>query len=451
MSVLRRIAAGIVAVVAFVAPAAAFDIQIVKSPGGIEAWLVESRGLPIISLQAGFDGGGRLDPQGKAGLAYLASTLLNEGAGDFDSTAFTQKLEDKAISFGGSADGDAFYVSLTTLSANKADAFELMRLALASPRFDQEAIDRMKGQIFAYQKQLDEDPGSIAGNTWSARAYPGHPYGLRTTGTAESVGAITRDDIVAFMRNQLGKDHLKVVVVGDIGADELAPLLDTLFASVPATRAAQDAQPVTMQGGGKLDVIDFDTPQSVVVFGAPGLKLTDPEYRAAQIMNYTLGGGGFMSRLMTEVREKRGLTYGISTGLSGSRLTDTLFGSVASDNAKVKEAIDITKAEIVKMRDNGVTDQEVADAKAFLTGSYPLRFDSNGKIANALLGLYLEGLDKDYINRRNAEIMAVKKEDVDKAAKRLLDPNAFYWVVVGKPAGLSAEPPQPPPAQPVTP
>lgn len=439
MNFARRIAVFLVGFFAFVAPAAAFDIQVVRSPGGIEAWLVESRGLPIISLQAGFDGGGRLDPSGKAGLAYLTSTLMNEGAGDFDSTTYSQKLEDKAISFGGSADSDAFYVSLTTLSANKADAFELMRLALASPRFDQEAIDRMKAQTFAYQKQLDEDPGSIAGNTWSARAYPGHPYGLRTVGTAESLAAITRDDIVDFMQSRLGKDRLKVVVVGDIGADELGPLLDTLFASVPATRSAQDPGEVQMTNAGKVDIVDYDTPQSVVIFGAPGLPLTDPDYRPAQIMNYVLGGGGFMSRLMTEVREKRGLTYGISTGLAGSRFTDTLFGSVASDNAKVKEAIDITKAEIQKMHDGGVTEQEVADAKAFLTGSYPLRFDSNAKIASGLLGLYLDGLDKDYINRRNAEIEAVKIEDVNRVAKKLLDPAAFYWVVVGKPAGLTAQ------------
>jgi zinc protease len=194
-----------------------------------------------------------------------------------------------------------------------------------------------------------------------------------------------------------------------------------------------------MANGGKLDIVDYDTPQSVVVFGAPGLPLTDPDYRPAQIMNYVLGGGGFMSRLMSEVREKRGLTYGISTGLSGARYTDTLFGSVASDNAKVKEAIEITKAEIQKLRDGGITEQEMSDAKAFLTGSYPLRFDSNSKIASGLLGLYLEGFDRDYINRRNAEIEAVKLEDVNRVAKELLDPNAFYWVVVGKPAGLSAQ------------
>ena len=436
MSLLARSAAILAGALALLWPAAAMDIQSVRSPGGIEAWLVEEHGLPIISIEAGFDGGARLDPDGKAGLALLVSTLMNEGAGDYDSTAFAQKMQDKAISFGGSADIDAFYLSLTTLTANKADAFELMRLAVASPRFDQEAIDRMKAQMFASQKEADEDPSSSAGNTWSERAFPGHPYGRRVEGTAESLAAVTRDDIVDFMRSRLGRDRLKVVVVGDISAAELGPLLDTLFAAIPATRAATDPGETAMQNGGKLDIVDHDIPQSVVVFGAPGLKMTDPDYRAAQVMNYVMGGGGFASRMMKEVRVKRGLAYGIYTGLAGYRFADTLTGTVGTDNARVKETIDITKAEIVKMRDGGVTDEELADAKAYLTGSYALGFDSNAKIADRLLGLYLAGFDTGYVNRRNSEIEAVTKDQVTAVAKRLLNPDAFYWVVVGKPQGL---------------
>ena len=436
MSLLARSAAILAGALALLWPAAAMDIQSVRSPGGIEAWLVEEHGLPIISIEAGFDGGARLDPDGKAGLALLVSTLMNEGAGDYDSTAFAQKMQNKAISFGGSADIDAFYLSLTTLTANKADAFELMRLAVASPRFDQEAIDRMKAQMFASQKEADEDPSSIAGNTRSERAFPGHPYGRRVEGTAESLAAVTRDDIVDFMRSRLGRDRLKVVVVGDISAAELGPLLDTLFAAILATRAATDPGEAAMQNGGKLEIVDHDIPQSVVVFGAPGLKMTDPDYRAAQVMNYVMGGGGFASRMMKEVRVKRGLAYGIYTGLAGYRFADTLTGTVGTDNARVKETIDITKAEIVKMRDGGVTDEELADAKAYLTGSYALGFDSNAKIADRLLGLYLAGFDTGYVNRRNSEIEAVTKDQVTAVAKRLLNPDAFYWVVVGKPQGL---------------
>jgi zinc protease len=364
---------------------------------------------------------------------------MNEGAGDLDSAAFSKALQDKAISLGGSADGDAFFLSLTTLSANKAEAFRLMQMAVQSPRFDQEAIDRMKAQILAYQKQLDEDPNSIAGRTFAEHAFPGHPYGRRTIGTAESIGALTRDDLTGFMANALGRDQLKVVVVGDIGADELAPLLDTLFGAVPATRAAADVADITMQNQGKLEIVDHDIPQSVVVFGAPGLPIKDKDYRPAQVMNYVLGGGSFSSRLMDEVRSKRGLAYGISTGLASYRKSDLISGGVGTDNARVKETIEITKVEIAKMRDAGISDAELADAKAFLTGSYPLRFDSNSKIANNLLGLAMQGFDKDYINRRNAEIMAVTKEQVAEVAKRLLDPAKFYWVVVGKPEGVTPQ------------
>ncbi len=440
MSLISRFAAGLTAAFALFAPASAMDVQVVKSPGGIEAWLVEEHGLPIISIDAGFDGGARIDPEGKAGLAYLTAVLMNEGAGEFDSTAFTQKLQDKAISFGGNADSDAFYLSLNTLSANKADAFELMRLAIASPRFDQEAIDRMKAQIFASQKEQAEDPSAIAGQTWAERAFPNHPYGRRTIGTAESVAAITRDDIAGFMTSALGRDQLKVVVVGDITAAELGPLLDTLFASVPEKRALADAPAITMQNLGKTEVVERDIPQSVIVFGAPGIKVSDPEFRAAQVMNYTLGGGGFASRMMKEIRAKRGLTYGVSTGFATERLAEYFYGGMATDNKTAGQAFDLAKAEIQKFRDEGITDEELADAKAYLTGSFALRFDSNAKISNILLSYYLQGFDKDYASKRNAEIEAVTKEQVNAAAKRLLDPAQLYTVIVGKPEGVTPTP-----------
>ncbi len=440
MSLFHRIAAGAAAAFLFAAPAAAINVQEVKSPGGIEAWLVEEHGLPIISLNAGFDGGGRLDPEGKTGLAYLVSTLMNEGAGEYDSTAFMQKLEEKAISMGGSANSDAFFVSLTTLSEHKADAFALMKLALASPRFDQEAIDRMKAQIVASIRQSDEQPNAIAGRAWAERAFAGHPYGLRLSGTAETVAAITRDDIVAFMGQALGRDQLKVVVVGDITAEELAPLLDDLFAAVPATRALADPPAVTMQNAGRTEVVDRDIPQSVIVFGAPGLKVADPEFRAAQVLNYVLGGGGFASRMMKEIRAKRGLTYGVYTGFTTDKLTEYFYGSLATANATAGQAFDLVKEEIRKFRDEGITDEELADAKAYLTGSFALNFDTNSKISSVLLGYFLQDFDKDYVNRRNPEIEAVTKGQVNAAAKRLLDPNGLFTVVVGKPEGVTPTP-----------
>lgn len=440
MSFFNRIAAGLTGAFLAVLPAAAFDVQEVKSPGGIEAWLVEEHGLPIISLDAGFDGGGRIDPAGKTGLAYLTAMLMNEGAGDFDSTAFQQKLEEKAISFGGNSDQDAFYISLTTLSANKADAFELARLALASPRFDQEAIDRMKAQIVAGIKEADQDPSSIAGNAWQAGAFPGHPYGLKVRGTEETVGAITRDDIVAFMSQALGKDKLRIVVVGDITAAELGPMLDTLFASVPATRALADPPAVTPANFGKTEIVQMDIPQAVIAFGGPGIRADDPEFRASQVMNYVLGGGGFASRMMQEIRAKRGLTYGVGTGYQTERLTEYFYGGLATDNKTAGQAFDLVKAEIQKFRDGGITDKELADAKAYLTGSYALRFDSNAAIGNILLSYYLQGFGKDYINRRNPEIEAVTKDQVNAVAKRLLDPAKLYTVIVGKPEGVTATP-----------
>lgn len=440
MSLFNRIAGGLTAAFLLAAPAAAIDVQVVTSPGGIEAWLVEEHGLPIISLNAGFDGGGKLDPEGKDGLANLVSTLMNEGAGEYDSTAFMQKLEDKAISMGGSASADAFFVSMTTLTEHKGEAFALMKLALASPRFDQEAIDRMKAQITASIRQSDEQPNAIAGRAWVERAFPGHPYGRRLSGTAESLAGLSRDDILGFMGQALGRDKLKVVVVGDITAEELAPLLDELFASVPATRALADPPAVALAAGGRVAVVERDIPQSVIVFGAPGLKVTDPEFRAAQVLNYTLGGGGFASRMMTEIRAKRGLTYGVYTGFYTQSLTEYFYGSLATANGTAGEALGLVRAEITKFRDEGITDEELADAKAYLTGSFALNFDTNAKISSVLLGYFLQGFDKDYVNRRNPEIEAVTKDQVNAAATRLLDADGLFVVVVGKPEGVTPTP-----------
>jgi len=442
MSPFVRLAAAALTSLALLVPAAAaVDVKAIKSPGGIDIWLVEERGLPIISIDAAFEGGAQLDPVGKAGLAYLTSTLMNEGAGDLDSTAFQKKLEENAIYFGGTAGADSFGLSLTTLTANRDVAFAMMADAIAKPRFDEEAIARMKAQIETSYRAREQDPDSVSSMAWFARAFAGHPYAMPVSGNDETLAAITRADIQAFMASALGRDKLHVVMVGDIGPGEAGPLADFLFGSLPATRMLSAPGPAVMANAGKLDVIEKDVPQSAVFFAGPGVDVRDPAFRAAQIMNYVLGGGSFSSRLMQEVREKRGLTYGISTGLSDRKLAPLLVGSVATDNARVKETIEITKAEIARLRDGGITEQELTDAKAFLTGSYPLGFDSNGKIAGRLLDLKMDGFDAGFVNRRNDEVMAVTLDQVNAAAKALLDPEKFYFVVVGKPEGLGTPAP----------
>jgi zinc protease len=432
---------------AFIAPAGAesvgdhLKVQRIVSPGGIEAWLVEERAVPIVALEIAFEAGSRFDPAAKSGLAGLMAGLLDEGAGSLDSAAFKAALEDKAIRMGFGASRDTVEGSLRTLAPYTEDAFKLFALALSKPRFDKAAIERVRGQILVSLAQEESDPGAVASRTWFADALAGHPYARPVYGTPASIKSITRADIVKAHATALGRDRMKIAVVGAIDAETLARLLDETFGGLPALGPAPAPAPIFISTEKEITIVKRDIPQSVVQFGAPGLEVADPDFIPAYVMNYILGGGGFASRLMDEIREKRGLTYGISTSLSILQGGGLFVGGFSTRNESVGEAYRLLLAEIARMAKEGVTDAELADAKTYLIGSFALRFDSNDKIANQLLSYQVLGYPIDYIIRRNDLVRAVTKADVSRAAARLLKPDAFVFVVVGAPQGLPAAAP----------
>lgn len=415
------------------------DIQKVVSPLGIEAWLVEEHSIPIIAINIGFVGGTYLDPQGKEGLLRMYAGLIDEGAGDYDSQAFQSALDENSIGLSFSASRDALTGGLSTLTQNKDLAFDLMRLAVTEPRFDEEPVERIRAQMFVLQKRALSSPGTMASKVLFEDVFGENPYARPTLGTPESVASLTRADFDVFRKTYLTRDRLKVSVVGDITAEELASVLDHIFGNLPAAGDPIDHTPAPVAASGDLIVSPFENPQSTVLFAGPGLLRDDEDFIPAYVVNYILGGGGFSSRLMDEVREKRGLTYGIYTQLVPWERAGLFFGSVASDNAKVAEAIAITKAEIDRIRTEGVTEEELQDAKTYLTGAFALGFDSNGKIASNLLGYQLGGLPLDYINVRNGLIKAVTMEDAERALARLPAADDLTFVVVGEPEGLEAD------------
>lgn len=413
--------------------AQATEIQRVVSPGGIEAWLVEEHAVPLISVQFAFAGGSTQDPKGKEGTAELLSTLLDEGAGELDSQAFQTRLEDLSISLGFDTGTDNFTGSLKTLSVNRDEAFDLLRLALTEPRFDAEPIDRMRQQAISGLRNAERDPNTIAGRAWFAAAYPGHPYARPSKGTEDTVGAITRDDLVALHGNIFARDTLKIAVVGAIDAKTLGPLLDQTFGKLAPTaklESVPDMQPET----GKREEVAMDVPQTVIRFGLPGLKRSDPDFIPAFIMNHILGGGSFSSRLYEEVREKRGLAYSVWTYLAPYDHSGVLMGGTATRSDNAAQTLEVIEAEIKRMAEEGPTADELAKAKSYLTGSYALRFDTSDKIAGQLVGIQMEGLGIDYINKRNGLIEAVTLEDVKRMATRLLDAGAPTIVTVGRAA-----------------
>ena len=425
------------AALAAAAPAGAVDIQRVVSPGGVEAWLVEERAIPMMSLRFIFRGGAALDPPGKEGLARLVSGMLNEGAGDLDSRAYQQAIDDNAVRLGFDAGLDEFSGSIQTLTERRGAAFELLALALTGPRFDEDALERVRAQLLRGLERETQNANRLARRIWSREAFGGHPYGRPSGGTLKGVRALGREDLMAFVRGHFARDRLIVGAAGDIDAETLGALLDTTFGALPATGAPfsiADAAPPEI---GRVVVEPLAQPQSIIVWGQRGPKRDDPDYYAAYVMNQALGGGGFSSRLYREVRTRRGLAYSVYSYLAPFDYAGLWLGGVATRNERAADALDVVRAEFARMRDKGIGEAELADAKTYINGSFPLRLDSNAEVAGILVGMQAAGLGIDYLDRRADLIDSVTREDIARVARALIRPEAFTVVAVGEPAGLA--------------
>lgn len=406
-------------------------IQEVTSPGGIKAWLVEEHSIPFTALEIQFRGGTALDAPAKRGAVNLMTALIEEGAAEMNAQKFAESRDALAASFRFNASVDSVTVSARMLTENRSRAADLLRLALTAPRFDADAIERVRGQVLANIRAAEKDPGELANDAFRKLAFGSHPYGSSGDGTMESVTALTRDDILAAHKATLARDRISVAAVGDITPEELGALLDQLLGALPATGAALPGPaPVGLTGGTTL--VPFPTPQAVILFGHEGIPREDPDYFAAFILNEILGGERFGSRLMSELREKRGLTYGVSTWLADYNQADLMAGQFATDAKTVPEAIKVLQTEWARAAE-GVTAEELASAKTYLTGAYPLRFDGNGTIAQILVGMQSIGLSPDYVTTRNARINAVTLDDIARVAKRLIRPDGLRIVVAGPP------------------
>ncbi len=433
---IRFALAALVTLAAALPVRAAVEIQEVTSPGGITAWLVEEHSIPFTALEIRFKGGASLEAPGKRGAINLMTGLIEEGAGEMDSQAFATAQESLAAQFSFSVHDDALSVSARFLTENRAESVDLLKTALNDPRFDMDAVERVRAQVLSALRSDATDPEEIASRAFDSMAFGDHPYGSAYDGTIESVTALTRDDVVEAHRRVLTRDHLYVAAVGDITAAELGVLLDELLGGLPE-EGAEEPGHVQPEFTGGVTVVPFDTPQSVAIFGHEGIERDDPDFFTAFVLNQILGGGDFNSRLMEEVREKRGLTYGVYSYLVDKDYADLYMGSVRSANARIADAVQVIRDEWARIAAEGVTPEELEDAKTYLTGAYPLRFDGNGRIADILVGMQLGDLPIDYIETRNAKIEAVTLEDVRRVAKRLVRPEALHFVVVGQPEGLS--------------
>ena len=408
------------------------DVQVVTSPGGITAWLVSESFVPMISMEWTWSGGASVEPAGLRGIGWVLAYMMNEGAGDMDTSAYGARMEDLDMRFACGQWSDWTSCGMTTLKASADESFDMVRQAFSSLRLDDEPFERAKREMIVGIKEDETNPKSVASRAMNEGLIPGHPYARRST--EQTVSAIQKSDARKLMAQLMTKDRLLVEVVGDITADELKPKLDEVFGSLPATSVlpvVRDAKALPAQA--KPIVMDLPQPQTLIMFSGPGIRREDPDFYAAYVLNYILGGGSFSSRLTDDVREKRGLTYGIGTGLSIQPHFWRWQGSSATMNDKADEVVQLIRDNISRLGKEGPTAEELADAKAYITGAFPLAFDSNTKIAQNLIGFRQDGMPADYVQARNSYFEAVTLEDVKRVARTYMKPEDFTFVMVGKP------------------
>ncbi|MBU2866547.1 M16 family metallopeptidase [Pacificibacter marinus] len=432
------IAGATLAIVGAISPVfAQIDVQEITTEAGITAWLVEEHSIPFTALELRFKGGTSLDRAGKRGEINLMMATLEEGAADLDAQGFAKARDSLAARFDFDANTDSVSISARFLTENRDEAVALLRMAIMEPRFDQAAVDRVRGQVLSNIESNTTSPNEIASSTLNALAFGDHPYGSSPSGTTETVSGLTPEDMSTAHTRALVKDRLYVSAVGDITEPELAELLDGLLGDLPQFGPELPPYVAPALTGG-VTVVPFETPQSVVMFGHSGIKRDDPDFIPAYIANEIIGGTR-ESRLMQEVREKRGLTYGIGSYLVPYAQSEVVLGQFSSGNAVTAQAIDVVKDEWRKLIDDGISAEELEEAKTYLTGAYALRFDGNAPIASILVGMQMSGLERDYIVHRNDLVNAVTLDDLNRVVRELYKPEELTFVVVGQPDDLKSD------------
>ncbi|HSM94923.1 MAG TPA: pitrilysin family protein [Rhizomicrobium sp.] len=412
--------------------AQAADVKSVNMGKGVQVWFEEDHTLPIISMTVSLPAGSGYDPAGKGGLAAFTAAMLDEGAGSYTSQAFQTALSDRGIRLSVRPDRDWTTISLVTLKENAKDAFHLLGEALTKPRFDNDAVARVRAQMLASLKEDEEDPSSVAAKAFYTRFFAGHPYGHPIDGDTASIAAITRDDMRSFARVHWVRGGMHIAVSGDIDTKGLKTLLATAFRALPQ-KVPQPIPALHHMGAPGTKLIPMPVPQPNIVFGLPALPRKDRDFIPLYVANYILGGGGFSSRLTTEVREKRGLTYSISTSINTQTQIGYFAGQVATKAGSVQQTVKVIQDTIADFAKNGPTQKELDDAKTYLTGSFPLAFTSNAGITAQLNAFQDAGLPISYLQKRNGLINAVTVDDIQRAVNRVFAKGHLTIVIAGSP------------------
>lgn len=397
----------------------AVDIKEITSPGGIKALLVEDYTVPLIAVSYSFKGGSTQDLPGKEGTAKLLTDTLDEGAGTIESQEFQTRLLDNGMSYRFSVGYDGFSGSIKTLRSDRGDSFELLRLMLNEPRFDSEPVERMKASRLRGLRGEETNPRQLAAKAFRELVFADHPYSRPGDGTIDTMQAIAPADLRNYVDRIFARDNLVVSIVGAINEQETGEMLDKVFGALPE-KARLEAVPEMVVKTGADKHVEFDTPQTNIRLALPGIKRDDEAFFAGYLANYVLGGGSFSSRLYTEVREKRGLAYGVYSYLGTYDHAGIVGAGSATRADRAKQTVDVILSEIERMAKEGPSAEELEKAKKYIKGSYAIaNLDTSGKIASVLVAIQDSGLGIDYIDKRADYIESVTLEDAKRLAAKL--------------------------------
>ena len=409
----------------------ALDVEEIVSERNIKAWIVEDNSVPIVSMNLTFKGGAYFDSFGKEGTSTFVAALLDEGSGSLTSKEFKDEMKNLGMKLDFRSSKDELSVSFQTISKNSKKSFKLLRSSLIEPRFDSKEIEKIRNQIISSLKIKESNLQSFSSQQFEKNFYLDHKFSRNVEGSLKSIKDIKKTDLQEYQRKNFTKSNLIIGISGDISKLEMKKQLDVIFGDLPEGDEKnffiKDIKEVRT---GELK-IKKKSPQTSVIFGHNGLERNDEKYFAARIANYVLGGGGFQSKLYKKIREENGLVYSIYSYLLPNAGGGIILGGFQTKNENVNTTLDLLKKEWLNLKEKGITQEELNNAKSYFIGSFSRSFSSTKSIAALLNTVQTYKLGIDYFNRRSKIIEDLTLSFVNNVCKDFFKPNELFFTIVG--------------------
>ncbi len=401
-------------------------------PNGLTLIVSERNQLPTIHLQVLIRAGSAMDPPLLPGLANLVAELLPQGTDQRDATQISRQIESVGGALSASAESDYATIRLSILKKDLPLGLSILSDILLNPRFEQKEIDRKISELKARLKRMEEDPRQVAQKVFAQKLFGPHPYAHPPEGSLSTLSSITREDIVAFYQDYYRPNNVSILIVGQTSLEESGRMIQEVLKGWKPTpiHRPPPVQPPALTGP-VIEKIDRPISQASIVWGHLGIARSNPDFYALQVMNYILGGGGFVSRLVDIIRDNLGLTYGISSHFDARENTGSFQIAMETKSQNTNQALSEISKEIHLFLEKGISPAELSEAKAYLTGSFPLRMDTNAKLVRLLTAVEFYGLGLDFPERYPRLINQVTADEVQRVARAYLKPENFLLVVVG--------------------